>query len=85
MTLLAFFLAFATLLIGILNALPTAQLPPEISAGVGTIFQYVYAWNFLLPIDTMFLALKVIIQVYIALFIWWATNKVIGWVRGGTS
>ena len=71
MTLAIYVIAFIAFFITGLNLLPTGTLSPEIATGFITIVQYMKAWSFLLPIDSLFTALLVVVVADLALLGWW--------------
>lgn len=85
MTLILFLIAFFALLIAGLNLLPVGSLPAEISTSFETLVGTMKAWEFLLPINTLFLALVFVVSVDLALLGWWIIKWMITLVRGGSA
>jgi len=62
---------FFAVFIGILNFLPEGSVLPEgISTAITLIYGYMQLFNFLFPIDQLFLALAAALTFQAAVFIW---------------
>jgi len=60
--------------------LPTGSLPTGVASGVNTVVSYMYGWNALFPIDTLFQVLTayIVVESAILLFdlIQWILRKI---------
>ena len=86
MTFAIFFILFLGLFIVVLNILPVAgALSPAIASSISLIIGYMKAWNFLLPIDTLFICVGTVLTFHIAVWGWQALKWVVSVLRGNQS
>jgi len=82
MTQTIYTLAIISLLLVGLNLLPNISQFPAISTGVNLVAGYMKAWNFLFPIDILFVIVGIVTTVEIGIWLFKATRWIIHFLRG---
>jgi hypothetical protein len=65
-----------------ISLLPVTTFPPQITAGVATIWGYVNAYSLLFPVSTLVQVIAIATTFHIALFTWRMGNLIASYIRG---
>lgn len=82
MTIIIYILAILSLFLLGLNLLPSVGSYPAIESGVLVITGYMKSWNFLFPIDILFIVVGIITTVEISIWFFKTTRWVLHFLRG---
>jgi len=82
MTVIIFILIICSVFLLGLNLLPTTSSFPQIQSAVYLIAGYMKSWNFLFPIDVLFICVGIITVTEIGIWTFKATRWVLHFLRG---
>lgn len=78
-----FFNILYVLLLGMFALLPSSDgLPTDVSTAFATLLQQAYAWEYILPLDTLLTVAGLAVSFHFAIFVFKLFNWVLNKVRG---